>query len=68
MLFPISYDLNKPGQDYPNLYKRIKTLGSWCHPLDSIWFVETTSTAIQVKDHLGSVKKGLSTISNRYAL
>ena len=68
MLFPISYDLNKTGQDYFNPYKRIKVLGSWCHLLDSIWFVKTNSTSTQIRDHLGSVKKGLSTMSNRYAL
>jgi hypothetical protein len=68
MLFSINYDLYKPGQDDPNLYKRIKTLGSRCHPLDSIRFVETTSTATQVRDHLGSVKDELSNISNQYVL
>ena len=52
MLYSISYDLNKPGQDYSSLYDEIKELGSWCHPLDSTWFVKTSLTAKQVRDRL----------------
>ena len=55
MLFSISYDLNKPGQDYPELYSKIKDLGDWCHPLDSTWFVETNLSASKVRETLNSV-------------
>lgn len=41
MVYTISYDLNKPGQDYSELYEEIKSLGSWCHPVDSTWYVDT---------------------------
>lgn len=58
MLFSISYDLNKPGQDYSELYKEIKNLGSWCHPVDSTWFVETSLSASDVRDKLKSVMDG----------
>lgn len=37
----ITYDLNKPGQDYTKLYKSIKALGGWWHHLDSTWIVAT---------------------------
>ncbi len=48
----ISYDLNRPGQDYETLIKAIKALGGWWHHLDSTWIVKTTSTAVQVRDTL----------------
>jgi hypothetical protein len=43
MIYTISYDLKKPGQDYSDLIKAIKALGtSWAHPCDSYWLVETS--------------------------
>jgi hypothetical protein len=51
----ISYDLNKPGQDYQDLYAEIKRLGSWCHPLDSTWFVVSSLTAETIRNRLISV-------------
>lgn len=53
MVFHISYDLRKPGRDYSTLYEQIKKLGSWCHPVDSTWYVDTTSNdAVAVRDSL----------------
>ena len=45
MVFSISYDLNKPGQDYKGLYEAIKSCGEWWHYLDSTWLVSTNLTA-----------------------
>lgn len=44
MILLISYDLNKPGQDYKSLYSEIKTAGTWWHHLDSTWLVDTNLT------------------------
>lgn len=55
MVYSISYDLNRPGQDYDDLYKAIKELGNWCHPLDSTWIVVSNLTAQQIRDRLQSV-------------
>ena len=55
MVYSISYDLNKPGQDYSALYSAIKELGSWCHPLDSTWFVVTELGAADIRDRLAKV-------------
>ena len=41
MILLISYDLNKPGQDYSNLHKEIKRAGSWWHHLESTWLIST---------------------------
>lgn len=48
----IAYDLNKPGQNYPDLITAIKELGAWWHHLDSTWLVKTTLTALAVRDEL----------------
>ena len=47
----ISYDLNKPGQDYAGLYKAIKQF-NWCHPVESTWLIVTTKTCVEIRDLL----------------
>lgn len=39
-LFLVTYDLNKPGQNYSELYEQLKNLGESQHPLESTWFVK----------------------------
>ena len=49
----IGYDLNKPGQNYRNLFDEIKSIsGTWCHALDSTWFVVTGLSAEKIRDRL----------------
>lgn len=49
----ISYDLNKPGQDYAPLYEAIKALSSgWWHYLDSTWVVKHSGPAAAIRDAL----------------
>lgn len=48
----ITYDLNKPGQNYDDLYKAIKALGAWWHYLDSTWIVASSLTPSQAFDRL----------------
>ena len=43
----ITYDLNKPGQDYKSLFEAIKALGAWWHHLDSTWIVVSSKTPAQ---------------------
>lgn len=54
-VFVISYDLNKPGQHYTDLYDRIRSLGDWCHPVDSTWYVQSLKSALEITNHLLSV-------------
>lgn len=49
MVYAITYDLNKNGQDYPRLYEAIKTLGEAIHPLQNLWFVHTAKAVSQVR-------------------
>ena len=50
MVYMISYDLNKPGQNYEDLYQKIKdaSTGVWCHPMDSTWLIQSTVSAESV--------------------
>jgi hypothetical protein len=49
----VGYDLNRPGQNYPELFEAIKKLGTnWWHCLDSTWIVVTTKNATQIRDQL----------------
>ena len=49
-VYQISYDLNRPGQDYNAVIDAIKDLGAWAHPLKSMWFVDTQLTASGLYD------------------
>ena len=54
-VYMIGYDLNRPGQNYSDLFDAIKSIsGTWCHPLDSTWFVATNMSAVQIRDRLKS--------------
>lgn len=54
MIYAINYDLKQPGRNYEELHKAIKALGTWWHYLDSTWLVDTTLSAKEVWDRLGS--------------
>jgi len=58
MKYLITYDLNKPGQDYRSLFDSIKSLGVWNHALQNTWFVDTPYNATQVRDTLKRVVDG----------
>jgi hypothetical protein len=48
----IGYDLNRPGQHYADLIDAIKRLGAWWHHLDSMWLLQTTLDASEVRNIL----------------
>jgi len=53
MIELITYDLNKPGKDYSDLYKAIKaTSSSWWHYLTSVWLVDTSLSTQQIYQRL----------------
>lgn len=52
MIHSITYDLKQPGRNYDDLYQAIKSYSSWAHPLESVWFVDTSSDPRSVCDHL----------------
>lgn len=50
-LFGVSYDLPKPGQDYPSLTTALKNLGAK-KILQSHWVLRSASTAVELREHL----------------
>lgn len=51
----IGYDLNKSGQDYNRLYRRIKSTGDWWHSLGSTWIVKSDKTADEIHESIAEV-------------
>lgn len=55
MVYIISYDLNKSGQNYDGLYDVIKESSDsnrWWHHLDSTWIIKSNLTVGQVSDKI----------------
>ena len=50
-VFIVAYDLNKVGQNYACITGKLKALPH-CHVQGSVWFVDYSGTAVQVRDHL----------------
>jgi hypothetical protein len=48
----IGYDLNRPGQNYPELIEYLKSYGTVWHYLDSTWLIVTWKSTIQVRDEI----------------
>nr|WP_321026305.1 hypothetical protein [Clostridium neonatale] len=60
-VYMISYDLNKPGQNYSKVHEDIESLGVWCHYLDSTYLVKSYYSIFDaekiVTQHLDSSDK-----------
>ncbi|MDD5405692.1 MAG: hypothetical protein PHE73_01980 [Sulfurovaceae bacterium] len=51
-VYCVSYDLNKSGQNYDNLYDELKKSSSWWHFLDSTWLIYTNESANQLSERI----------------
>lgn len=56
-VYLITYDLkdHASGYDYTSLHNVIKGFGSWLHPLESTWFVDTNLDANTMSQRIKSV-------------
>lgn len=56
MIYLITYDLHKPGQDYEYLYETIKnsSTGDWSHHLESTWIIKSNLSVNQVAENIKS--------------
>lgn len=54
MTYLVSYDLNKPGKNYDDLYKAIENAsnGVWCKPLRSVYIINSSLSAKAIYDRL----------------
>jgi hypothetical protein len=50
-VFIVTYDLNQVGQNYDCITDKISKFPH-CHAQGSVWFVEYSGTAAQLRDHL----------------
>jgi CRISPR/Cas system-associated endoribonuclease Cas2 len=50
----ITYDLNRPEQDYPDLIAEIKRFGSWAYVQKSVWIVSSANSCESIRDLLRS--------------
>ena len=53
-VYQINYDMRKQ-HNYEELYKKIMSLGNWCHPLESCWLIVSEKTASQIAEELFKV-------------
>lgn len=51
----ISYDLIAAGQNYAAVIERVKQLGNWAKINQSFWYVNSTFTSTQARDHIKPV-------------
>ncbi len=56
-VYLITYDLKSVNKDYGSLYAKIKELGEWQHPLDSVWLVKSEEKARAIYETLREEKE-----------
>ena len=52
MVYVVSYDLLKAGQDYKGLFDELQASSSWWHYLESTWLISTSQSANELYDRL----------------
>ena len=52
MVYCVSYDLRAPGRNYLSLFEAIKSSGYWWHQTESVWFVISKKSAVEIRDTL----------------
>lgn len=51
-VYAVSYDLNKPGQDYSSLIAELEASPGWWHYLKSTWLIATNESVQQLAGRL----------------
>lgn len=51
-VYCISYDLLQPNRDYSGLIEAIKSYSTWWHQTQSVWFILTEKTPVDIRTHL----------------
>lgn len=61
MIYLVTYNLDRPDQDYRSLFAAIESVGRAVHAMEHTWFVRTSYTATQIRDsiarHIGASDK-----------
>lgn len=48
----VSYDLIGPNRDYEKVADVLRTYGYRSRPLESVWLIKTSKTAVEVRNHI----------------
>lgn len=51
----VTFDLANPGQNYDAVHERIKSLGKWLHPQQSVFYLHTALSAEQAHSAIWAV-------------
>lgn len=51
-VYIVTYDLHKQGQNYECIIQKLNAYGTHWHMQQSVWIIETTQSAAQVRDNL----------------
>jgi hypothetical protein len=51
----VTYDLDKPGQDYKAIHEKIKSLGRWYHPQFSVFYLHTGLSPKEAHEAISTV-------------
>jgi hypothetical protein len=54
----VTYDLDKPGQNYDAVHAKIKSLGKWYHPQFSVFYIHTALSARDAHAAIAAVMDG----------
>ncbi|MGR3316811.1 hypothetical protein [Roseovarius indicus] len=56
--YVVAYDLSYAGQNYECLTRKLRAYGTYCHLQQSAWLIESSQTAVQVRDNLSACLDG----------
>lgn len=51
----ITYDLCTPGRDYSDLYDYIKSFSAWAHITESVWFISSEKSCVDIRNDLNKL-------------
>lgn len=51
----ITYDLCAPGRDYSDLYNYIKGFSAWAHITESVWFISSEKSCVDIRNDLNKL-------------
>ncbi|OBJ32466.1 hypothetical protein [Mycolicibacter heraklionensis] len=51
----VSYDLSKPNRSYEDLFKLLRSFGGYAKALESVWFVRSDLSTVEVRDRIWTV-------------
>ena len=49
-IYLVSYDLIRPVKNYAAIHEHLRSYSNWAKPLESVWLINSTLTAIEVRD------------------